>query len=114
MLRDAREYANNLYVGRSSTIKIDKTKYHKYILDPRFSLTKESRNILKLFMIENKPYDEISKITSLSKIRISNIITESIRKMDNYRFNLLTFDEYTLEMLEKFYLVYGNHFDKKK
>ena len=111
-LRDIREFAMNLYANRNSTINIDKTLYHKYILDKRFPLTPESRKVLQLFMIENKTYDEISSVTGLTNYRISNIITELIRKMDNYRFNLLQFEDYTLEKLEQFYLQSGYIFEE--
>ena len=85
---DVRDSAINLYSGRKLTIDINKSKYIPYIIDPHYTFTNETREVLKLFMIENKTYDEISKITGLSKTRISNIITEIVRKMDNYRFGL--------------------------
>ena len=47
-LRDAKEFAMNLYTNRNKTIKIDPSLYRKYIEDPRFQFTEEARNLLKL------------------------------------------------------------------
>lgn len=113
-LRDAREFVMNLYANRNSTVDINKSMYHKYILDPRFQMIPESRKILKLFMIENKTYDEISDITGLTNYKISNIVTEMIRKMDNYRFGLMPFEDYSKEDLEMFFESTSSDFTKEE
>ncbi len=111
-LRDAKEFAMNLYTNRNKTIKIDPSLYRKYIEDPRFQFTEEARNLLKLFILEKKSYEEIKKITNLSLTKISNVITENVKRMDSYRFQLLLFEDYTKEMLEEFYSKSNEKFEK--
>ena len=88
LIRDARNYSINLYTNRSLRIDIDKELYKPYILNNLYEFTDETRNILKLFLVDNLNYEEISKITNLNKTRISNIVTEGVRKIDYYRFNI--------------------------
>lgn len=85
----ARDLAIKLFSGIKNKIDIDKSLYVPYITDLHYDFTPETRYILKLFIIESKEYDEISKITGLNKTRISNIITDGIRKIDNYRFGII-------------------------
>ena len=89
IIRDARDLAINLFSGIKRKIEIDKRLYIPYIEDLHYDFTTETRYILKLFIIKEKSYDEISKITGLNTTRISNIITDGIRKIDNYRFGII-------------------------
>ena len=88
LIRDARNYAINLYTNRSLRIDIDKELYKPFVLNNLYEFTEETRNILKLYLIDNLDYSEISKITGLNKTRISNIVTEGVRKIDYYRFGI--------------------------
>lgn len=108
IIRDARDLAINLFSGIKRKIEIDKKLYVPYIEDLHYDFTKETRDILKLFIIEGKSYDEISKITSLNKTRISNIITDGIRKIDYFRFGIIQCFIIDDEELNKFFEYYNN------
>ena len=105
-LRSIIKYANSLYIGLSNRIDIDKSLYIPYIKDNRYELFPETRKILSLFMILNKTYDEISLLTGLSKNSISNIITAGVRRIDNYRFGLISPFEISEKDLDGFYNYY--------
>ena len=108
IIRDARDLAIHLFSGIKRKIEIDKELYIPYIEDLHYDFTKETRDILKLFIIEGKSYDEISKITSLNKTRISNIITDGIRKIDNFRFEISQCFIIDDEELNNFFEYYNN------
>ena len=86
--RNARDLAINILNGSSAKKEIIKENYIPYLNDLHYEFKSSIRNILKLYIIENKTYDEIREITSLSKTKISNIIIEGIKRIDYYRFNL--------------------------
>lgn len=88
-LKHTRDYIYNLYFNRTSKKRIDKNIYCKYILNKAYELTSETREILKMHVLDDKTYDEISESTGLTKYRISNIVTEGIRKLDFYRFGII-------------------------
>lgn len=116
IIRSARNLAINLFSGIKRTIEFDKKLYIPYIEDSHYDFTKETRDILKLFIIEGKTYDEISKITSLNKKKISNIITDGIRKIDNFRFDISKCFILNEEELEEFFAYYNNkitHIEKE-
>lgn len=89
LFQPALELAIRLYSGIVSTVEIDKELYIPYITKSCYEFVPETREILKLYVIDGKTYDEISELTGLSKARISNIVTSGIRKIDNYRFNII-------------------------
>lgn len=102
-LRTAREQVYSLYLNRTAKKKIDKDIYESYILNECYELTPETREILKMHIIEGLSYDEISKTKGLNCRRVSNIVTDGLRKLDYYRFGLnkaLLIDE---KMLDIFY-----------
>lgn len=102
------DLAINLFSGIKGKIEIDKKLYIPYIEDLHYDFTKETRDILKLFIIEGKSYDEISNITGLNKTRISNIITDGIRKIDNFRFGISQCFIINDEELKEFFEYYNN------
>ena len=109
---NARDLAINLFYGINLNIHIDKSIYAPYIDDIKYNYTEETRRILRLFIIEDKTYDEISKITGLTNTRISNIITEAIRKIDNYRFNLIKSSFISKEELNEVFNYYKDKFSE--
>ena len=89
-IRSTREYIINLYMNRNSSLKIDFNVYIPYILDSNIDFTDETRTVLRYRFLDNMSYDEISAETNLSKSRISNILTDAIRKIDFYRYGIFT------------------------
>ena len=107
---DARYAAIVINAGIDRGLDIDKSLYVPYVLDKGIYFTLEARAVLKLFIVDNKSYDEISNILGLTKYRISNIITDGIRKMDSYRFGLNEAFKITSEELEEIFNTYSNVF----
>ncbi len=107
LCRDARNYAIKLYSGLDTyRLDIDPDIYRKYIIDPKYYFIPLTRDILDMYILQKLSYDEISNKTKLSKTRISNIITEAKRKMDNYRFGLvevIDIDENKINEFLKYY-----------
>ncbi len=113
LCRDARNFAIKLYSGITNyRITIDKKNYKKYITNPKYYFVKETRDILEMFILQDLSYEEISKRTNLSKTRISNIITDAIRKMDNYRFGITEILDINKTKLKEFLSVYKNNINK--
>ena len=110
-IRNARDFCISLYNGRSIYLKNDLNKYISYINDPDINLTDETRKILKMFVIDGLEYEEISKITTLSKYKISNLITEGIRRLDFYRYNMIKIERINDEVIHDFYKFYGDIFN---
>lgn len=100
---NGRNLAIKLYNNLSIYKNIDFDNYIPYIKDSSFSMTKETREVMQLFMIENLSYDQISEKTGLANIRISNVITDMIRKIDNYRYCLVSTDLISLEEMSIFF-----------
>ena len=71
---------NSLYIKKS--LSINKNIYIPYIINDYYEFTNETRNILKLFIIDNLSYEKIAQITNLDNRKVSNIITDGIRKCD--------------------------------
>lgn len=109
-ISNARNYCIRLYNKRSGTLNIDLDIYKSFIDRKEILLTEETRNILRLYIIEGLDYPKISEITGLSKYRISNIITDGIRKLDFYRFNIIEIEQVSKKDLEGFFEVYDKNF----
>lgn len=103
LIVNSRNSAIKLYNNLSIYKNIDFNKYIPYIKDNSFSMTEEAREVMRLFMIENLTYDEISEKTGLTNTRISNIITDMLRKIDNYRYGLVSIDLISLDEMELFF-----------
>lgn len=106
MISDAREAAIILYCGYGNKLEIDKKKYIPYINNRIYEYTEETRTALLMYLIDNKDYDEISKVLGVSKYRLSNIITDGIRKIDNYRFGISKPLVITKEELDNYFKYY--------
>ena len=110
-VRDAREYAISLYYNRTTTIDIDKDIYKQYVFGEDYNFTDETRYIMDLFINQDKTYEEIDEITGLGRYRISNIITEAIRKMDMYRFGIIGETKLDLEEFKTFMFENKKYFE---
>ncbi len=88
-LRTIRRYAITLYNGEIKTINIDKNIYGKYLTIDTKILSPIQKDILRMIINENKSYDEISTLTGLTTYRISTIISQTLFKIDTYRFGII-------------------------
>lgn len=111
LISDARDSCISLYSNRGNRLEIDKKLYIPF-LDNKYEYTPETREILHMYLVLESSYDEISAKTGLSKYRISNIITDGIRKIDGYRFGLFKPFEITKDEFEGTLKTYSNSFDE--
>ena len=110
-VRTARDTAIKLYIQKTRSLNLNSNLYLPFLNNERYEFTEETRRLLKLYLEEYKSYDEISKITGLSKYRISNIITDGLRKIDFYRFGITTPFYVDIEELNKIFDYYIDKFN---
>lgn len=104
ILQPTLEKATNLYCGIDKRIEIDKNLYIPYLLKPYYDIVTETKELLELFLVANKSYEEINELyPQLSTTKISNIITSGIRRIDNYRFGIIPCRIFTTRDLSDFF-----------
>ncbi|MBE6157057.1 MAG: sigma-70 family RNA polymerase sigma factor [Firmicutes bacterium] len=86
---NAIEFLKNLFYGNSKELTIDFSVYIPFILDKKYEFTDETRNILKLYLIDKLSYENISEYTGLSRTKVTNLINDGLRRIDFYRFGLI-------------------------
>ncbi len=87
-LRNCKDKTISILYGISRCNIIDKEKYIPYVLDKKYNINDKTRAILKLFLIDNLSYEQISKSYSLNKNQVSQIIMDGIKVIDFYRFKI--------------------------
>lgn len=112
---DANDRILKIYLSQNLIGKIiDSEIYQPYIENCQYELTYETRMILIKHLLEKKDYQTISHETGLSTIRISNIITDGIRKLDFYRFNIIPAFTINKESLKSFMEKHSTYQTKEK
>ena len=106
-LAKIRKKAIALYTNRANLREVDRDIYIPYVLNKAIPFTDLNREILLMFLIQELDYEQIkdelkTRDIELSKYQISNIVTESLRKVDFYRFGIVKLDNYGKELIEKF------------
>lgn len=114
MISDAREAAILLYSGFGNKLDIDKKLYRPFVDRPIYEFTPETREVLHMFLIDDCSYDEISQKMGITKYRVSNIITDGVRKIDNYRFGITPVLSITRKELLAFFQYYSDCFRKEE
>lgn len=82
-----------IYINKkSSKLSIsDKDRYKKYLFDKRYSMTKEAREVTRLFLYDKLNYNVIKDKLGIDSVtRVSNIVTDTIRKMDMWEYGIDT------------------------
>ena len=103
-LRRARVKVINFQLSRTDWhIKKDYSKYASYLDNMQYSFTKECREMLIAHLINNESYDDIVKRTGLSSYRVSNIITEGIRRLKMFDYGILKPLTFSEEELKDFF-----------
>lgn len=105
------EYVRSLYYSRSKGINIDKNKYLPYVLEKKYEFTDETREVLKLYLLNDFSYEDISQETGLSRNRVSNIVNDGLEKIDLYRFNIIKHSQIDISLLMNFFDSETCHFD---
>lgn len=102
-LFDAIEQAKKVYMSKNKGINIDKSIYVPYLKDNMCDLTAETHLVLTYYLVGDLSYEEIKNKTGLAKKRISNIITDGLRKIDYYRFGISKPFRITEDELKSYY-----------
>lgn len=114
LISDAREAAIKIYSGIYQKLDLDKSVYIPYVKDYAYDFVPETREVLSLFLIDDMDYGEIASEMGLTRYRVSNIVTDGIRKIDNYRFGLNEVFRISSEELEEFFLYYYDSFSEEE
>lgn len=107
-VRHARNFVISLCNKRNNKLEFDKDIYIPYL--DIIDFTEEHKKILVMYLIEGKGYDEIAKEVNLDRTRISNIVTENIRKIDFYRFGIVKSEVYSARDLTQIFNIYSKEF----
>lgn len=89
-LRNLYDHAINLYLNRSNKINIiNEERYINYILNPKYLMSENTREACKLFFIDHLSYKEIaSRLSLANSSKVSNLITDAVRKMDMWHYGI--------------------------
>ena len=68
---------------------IDGDIFIKFLLDNRYVFSDEQRKILRKYIIEKKDYKQIANEEGYSNYKISNFITDGIRKLNFYKYRII-------------------------
>ena len=81
----------NIFYDKNRNVVIsDRNIYIAFVDDPRYLMTEETRKVLRLYLCEGKTHSEISDLLQINSIsRVSNIITDAIKKMDAWRYGII-------------------------
>ena len=91
-LHNAKMVALNAFLGRTKNRIFQKENYIPYLEDSSFEFDENTLKILKMFFVENltlKGIRERMNIT-VSPMKLSNIITDSVDRIDKTRFGIVT------------------------
>lgn len=67
----------------------DKSLYQSYLKNQQYEFSLTTRRILSMYL-SGKTYQEIADIEDISTIKVSNFITEGIRKCEFYKYGIIT------------------------
>ncbi len=113
-ISDAREAAILINTGVSQKLEINKKLYIPFIKKQCYVFTPETREVLRLYLVENLSHGEIGSRLGLSNYRVSNIVTDGIRKIDNYRFGLSEYYDIDRRTLKDVFEYYNGSFSKEE
>lgn len=85
-ISNAKKYFLSLYCNLNRDSKIDKDIYIPYILDERYEMSSDAREVLKLLLIDNLSYEEIA--LKVKRKNVPSTISEGIQAIDAYRFGI--------------------------
>jgi len=83
-----RRHLLSLYSKIDGKINADKNTYISYILDKKYELNSEVREVLKLFFIDNLTYEEIALKLNKKSREVAELVSKGLHKIDTYRFGI--------------------------
>lgn len=110
----ARDAAIMMYRGLNNKLDINKELYIPYVDNKIYEFTPETREVLHLFLIDNWSYEEIAKKMNVTRVRVSNIVTDGIRKIDNYRFGIIKAVKIDIDELNDYFNLYNIEEEERK
>ena len=108
------ETLKNLYHNNSKGTIIHKELYKSFVLDKKYELTEETREVLKFYIIDDLTYEEISQKLGLPRNRVTNIVNDGLRRLDYYRFGIIQVENIDEGTLAEFFVVNGNVFNQEE
>ncbi len=114
-----RKTAMALYMNRSSLRDIDSDIYTPYVLNRAYPLVELNREILIMVVVLGMSYTEVKeelklRDINLSQYQISNIVTESLRKLDAYRFGIVETYSFSEDFINSFLEKNAEKFTQKE
>lgn len=108
------ETLKNLYHNNAKGTIINKELYKSFVLDKKYELTEETREVLKLYIIDNLTYEEISQKLGLPRNRVTNIVNDGLRRLDYYRFGIIQVENIDEGTLAEFFVANSNVFNQEE
>ena len=93
---------------------IETESFIKILLDNRYSFGEEGKKVLKLYIINKMSYKEISEVTGYSLYKVSNFITEGVRKLNFYRYGIIKPIIIDKEELDNYFKTINNYTEEEK
>ncbi len=113
-IKNAINLANRLYVGMSHALEIDKNVYLPYVKDLKYELSAETRKVLLDYLEKNRTYDEIVKTYGLTPNRVSSIVSNGLRRIDNYRYHIIEAVDISEDALDEVIAINKDKFSDKE
>lgn len=66
----------------------NKSLYKMYMENPQYEFSDVGREIFSMYL-DGKDYKDISEITKLSRTKVSNVVTDALRKCEFYQYQIL-------------------------
>ncbi len=85
LIKQIKKRCLSLYCNLNKEQRIDKDIYLPYVLDERYNLNPDARKALKMYLVDNVTYDEISKVFNREAYKLIFI---GLEKIDAYRFGI--------------------------
>ena len=114
VIKNAVNLANRLYVGMSHALEIDKNVYLPYVKDLKYELSAETRKVLLDYLEKNRTYDEIVKTYGLTPNRVSSIVSNGLRRIDNYRYHIIEAVDISEDALDEVIAINKDNFSDKE
>lgn len=89
--RDLKERIINLkyHFKKDNSLKLDPSLYEPYLLNADYEMNEMARYLTTEVVLNGRDYTSLMKDVNKTRYQISNIVTDTIRQIDFYRFNIL-------------------------
>ena len=104
----------NIYENKKDELSEENRRLYKiYMENMQYEFSDEVRRIFSMYL-NGKTYEEISNATELSRIKVSNVVMDGLRKCEFYQYGILLPILMTKEEIEKVFTKYHpSNFEKE-